>query len=118
MAGSEDEWKLLYMVRGYHVYKYVGSITKALQPKRVAVHMHDKEKKQCLLLCSTHQLVRPEYPNKGCFNWVYFLQHVLCPEEHYECALAVKLLQPWGVKKMSRLAHCIQIGPILLAWES
>ena len=34
MAGSEDQWKLLCVGRGYHVYREirVGSVTKALQP--------------------------------------------------------------------------------------
>ena len=27
MAGSKDEWKLLYVVRGYHVYKYVWDLS-------------------------------------------------------------------------------------------
>ena len=26
MAGSEDEWKLLFVVSGYHVYKHVGFV--------------------------------------------------------------------------------------------
>ena len=30
MAGSKDEWKLLYVVRGYHVYKYVWDLSQKL----------------------------------------------------------------------------------------
>ena len=30
MAGSKDEWKLLYVVRSYHVYKYVWELSQKL----------------------------------------------------------------------------------------
>ena len=74
--------------------------------------MHDKEKEQRLLLCSTLQLDKAwDRSIQTKVSLIeYFLQHVLCPEEHYECALAVKLLQPWGVKKLAGWLIASKLG--------